>query len=172
MIWSDAFELKTDMAFYDNMRDKPKYHRTEKGLDYFILLMPPERYLTYVEEGFKAPLGSTLITTSPELAMQYSRRMKRKNKFPMLTLEYTIDRFTQEGRHRALAARLAGVDVVPVMVVFEEEDRKEKLLQFIDLEIIEDPLPEEFLNNNYTPIIDGIKKRKDMVKERVLGRIT
>ena len=48
-------------------------------------------------------------------------------------------------------------------------DRPEQILPF---------LPNQFnltdpggITNNETPIIDGIKKRKDMVKDRVLGRI-
>lgn len=124
------------MAFYDNMIDKPEYHRDYKGYDFFIVLMPPHEYLKYVEMGFKAPFGSSIQQTFSKITQKYSDLMKKGSEFPMLTLDYTGNRFTQEGRNRALAAMKANIKYVPVMVAFEKEDKDKMDLLFLPFEKI------------------------------------
>jgi len=52
---------------------------------------------------------------------EYAELMKKGVKFPMLLLQYTFDgMFTQEGLHRAYAARDLGLTRVPVLIVHEK----------------------------------------------------
>ena len=52
----------------------------------------------------------------------------------------------------------------------ENIDRPEQILPFLPNQ--SNLTDSGGITNNETPIIDGIKKRKDMVRKRVLGRIT
>ena len=103
----------TGMPMYDDMMKNPEYFKTQKGKQFKIEEMSPERYF--------AEIGRQMDNNSiePARVKKYAEKMREGEMFPMLTLEKSGGRITQEGQHRALAAKEVGIERVPVMVVEE-----------------------------------------------------
>lgn len=123
MDWRHAFKLDTDIPIFENMREKPDYFKKFKDMEGFIVLLSPDEYLRRVEMGFQVPPFSNYLIMDMKLANAYAKAMLRGDKFPMPHMEYTRGHFAQEGRHRALAAKVAGIDLIPVLIVFEPDEK-------------------------------------------------
>lgn len=122
---STAFdETTTDMPYYDDLiksldhDGKRDYFRTQKGLDYDMSDMTPDEYLSAVDSGFKHGVMSGIDQSKVD---RYAEKMLGGEKFPVLTLDYSGGGLSQEGRHRSLAAKKAGINSVPVLTVKRNE---------------------------------------------------
>ncbi len=80
-----------------------------------IVYMTPDEYLKLAAKIQKASLESFLSATSQEAIDNYRQLIKIGNKPDMPTLNYK-DLF-QEGRHRAIAAKLEGYEYIPVLII-------------------------------------------------------
>lgn len=131
-IGDTPFKRETGMPFYDEMLEKPSYFEEAKGIIWMIQDMSPDEYIRRCIEGFKqhqSYSGDIFRAKDKARAEKYARLMLAGEKFPMLTLNYIRLDFTQEGFHRAWAAKLAGYDTVPVMVIDNTAEEKKALRQ-------------------------------------------
>lgn len=107
----------TDVPNYDNMIRNPSYHREEKGTEFTIVDMAPQRYLELTAE-----MQDTSVQRQRESAHEPSLTWMREQvqagkEIPMPILDYATE--GQEGRARALFAEQQGADTMPVMVVYK-----------------------------------------------------
>lgn len=131
---------KTNMATYDDMVKDPEYFQRRKKRKFDVVEMSPDEYIEKAVRGFSRfgnyTRSEVLATRSPELIDKYAEKMLAGEEFPTLVLDYTDEWFSQEGLHRAMAAKKIGLEKVPVMVVnslkenivLETEDHELSLL--------------------------------------------
>lgn len=81
--------------------------------------MSPEEYLAKISKDvFRVSRNDVMRGVSEKRIAHYAKKMREGVKFPILWIEFFEDDFAQqEGRHRALAAKAAGIDSVPVLVI-------------------------------------------------------
>jgi len=138
----DIFDITTtEMPYYNSMiqpgrisgnRDLVKYFKENKGLTFKIEWMSPEDYL---KEAYYIPYPKRIDKTPPRLhpltrmmiwdtrkslVEKYKERVLEGSKMPMPMLDY--DKFTQEGRHRAVVAMELCIEEIPVLVVRPYEE--------------------------------------------------
>lgn len=105
----------------DILFDDPEYHIKNKKQTGEVVEMSPDEYISKCREGFKAEYGdltSDLETgRDPELIEKYAEMMRTGTKFHMPTLDYRRGGFSQEGLHRAMAARQLGAVTMPVAIL-------------------------------------------------------
>jgi len=126
------FTDETGMPFYDEMLEKPEYFEEAKGIIWMLDSMSPEEYMQKCAVGarvFHGFTGDLKAGKQKDRAEKYARAMLEGAKFPLLVLDYSNLDFTQEGYHRAWAAKLAGYETVPVMVVDNTAEKKKALRQ-------------------------------------------
>jgi len=112
------FSLKTtDVPLWDAILKKPGYHKKEKGITRNIEFMSPEEYFNKLQKGRGLGYDREMQLIDEELVTKYAQEMREGAKFPMPGLEYKGGKFEQEGRHRALAAEMLGIDRIPVLTV-------------------------------------------------------
>ena len=116
---NDVFEKDTTgMPNYDDMIQNPEYFKKQKGKDAQIVTMSPDEYIKKVLKGFNTSLDKLMSGRDKDKINKFADQMKNNGKkFPILTLDYTGSKLSQEGVHRALAANKAGIKQVPVLVV-------------------------------------------------------
>jgi len=117
----------TEMPFYDDMMKNPDYFAQQKGLQSKLVNMPPAEYISAVMKAKNVTREDILSHRDPVTISKYAELMKGGTKFPILTLDYSKGRLSQEGLHRALAAEEAGITEVPVLVVDLTPEEKEYL---------------------------------------------
>lgn len=107
----------TGMSYYNDFLhdDTLEYMRTHKGLDGYIAEMSPKEYLECCADIFDSTFENQIYSTFREDIEKYAEKMKSGIKFNMPVLNYADNQ--QEGRHRAQAAYLAGIKIIPVLVV-------------------------------------------------------
>lgn len=112
----------TDMPYYDDLikahdsQYKTEYFRDQKGVESRMVDITPDEYLNTVDEGFVD--GGVMIGIDDAKVKRYAKKLEDGETFPALTLDYARGKkLSQEGRHRALAAKMVGIDSVPVLVV-------------------------------------------------------
>ena len=129
----------TNMPTYDDMMKMPEYHRDKKGWVFTIMHMSPDEYINEVYRYWKHfgalqphdDMQTLDRRQSPKLVDRYAAKMKQGEKFPMPVLDHRSHMgwgsdkkeksFSQEGLHRAYAAKKLGVTQMPVMVVDDAE---------------------------------------------------
>jgi hypothetical protein len=110
-------DTKTGMPTYDDMLTDPGYFKSEKGLVASINKnTSPDDYLNEAAKGFDSTVGKLVGTRDDDLINEYADKMLRGEEFPMGVVDYSKG-FSQEGIHRALAAKKAGINKMPYMVV-------------------------------------------------------
>jgi len=67
--------------------------------------------------GFGINLDEYMKQFCSEKVTQFVNSMFQGEKFPLPFLDYSTNRFEQEGRHRVYAAYILGIDKVPVLIV-------------------------------------------------------
>ncbi len=124
----------TQMATYDDMMKDPEYFKDKKHRVFTIMNMSPDEYIQQSYQAFKEhgalkawqDITDLYKSRSQKLVDKYADKMKRGEKFPLVVLDFTSRRsweggkeksFSQEGLHRAMAAKKAGATQMPVMVV-------------------------------------------------------
>jgi hypothetical protein len=106
----------TDMPYYDNLLQNPRYFRLEKGVVGEIIDMTPTEYMQRQATVKGVKLSDNIRSAvDPKRVTKYAKEMKKGAEFPMLVLE--PEKQIQEGLHRALAAQEAGLNKVPVLIV-------------------------------------------------------
>lgn len=98
-------------------------HNNEIGKGAQLVEMTPDEYIQRcVYEVFEesdtdspATLESVLSSRYQSKVDEYAQKMREGAEFPTPYIDYTSG-FNQEGLHRALAAKEAGIDVIPVVV--------------------------------------------------------
>lgn len=121
----DPFKDTTDLGTYDDLEKNPKYHKNKKNMVFKNVEMSPRQYMHRVEDGFdiKFPDLENAAAIDKELAIKYADAMLNGEQFPKLMLRYDYDsegniiEFSQEGRHRAAAAEMLGIEKIPVIMV-------------------------------------------------------
>lgn len=129
----NPFDMKdTGMPLYNDMIKNPEYFEKRKNKKFEIVRMTPDEYINRVVHGNKGRFSREDIIRSREgeRTEEYAEKMKAGEKFPLPMLDYAstygfsgekMERFSQEGLHRALAAKKAGVKKIPVMIVTDAE---------------------------------------------------
>lgn len=125
----------THMPSYDDMMKDPEYFKTKKHKVFSIVHMSPDEYINQAFDAFKQfgelkpwhDKRDLERSRSATLINKYAEKMSQGEKFPMLVLDFTSQyrgfsggkekSFSQEGLHRAYAARSLGIKSIPVMVV-------------------------------------------------------
>jgi hypothetical protein len=109
---------KTGMPYYDQLLKLPDYYRTNKGVTGRIVMMTPMDYMQRVANMHRSTPEREEISLSQKHLAEYTKMIKEGTEFEMPVLDYAYgSRGTQEGRHRAIAARDAGITKIPVLIV-------------------------------------------------------
>lgn len=111
---------KTGTSYWDEFLTPEglKYKEENKGLTGYVAEMSPSEYLDRIaKQVFKVPVEHATRTTDKEDIAKYAQLMKEGTKFDLPILHMEQGGETQEGRHRAMAAQQAGIDLIPVLVV-------------------------------------------------------
>lgn len=117
----------------DDMLKRARHYEIVKGLKFSLTMMTPDEYMDKVfwlfwqkssEFSMARPTRETALSTTPSIVSEYAKLMKKGTKFPIPYLDYVG--FEQEGRHRAMAAKEAGIEQIPVLMVFKYDWRKEE----------------------------------------------
>ena len=119
-----AFKRKTGIPNIDQMLKNPDYWAKAKGVKAKVVEMSPDEYLMKVVTGFQrhgypgASMARTkeMVRSHPSFR-DYVLAHRRGDEFPMPHLDYSRGTFNQEGRHRVLAAKEAGLKTIPVAIV-------------------------------------------------------
>ena len=120
---SEFFDVTTSgrITADEILFDNPEYYRKQKGQVGEIVNMSPNEYISRCNKGFTS-IGypddnDAESTRDDKLVKKYAKMMKDGVKFHMPILDYRNDHFSQEGLHRAMAARSLGADSLPVVVL-------------------------------------------------------
>lgn len=119
------FTDKTDLPYYDAMLKNPELYRREKGKTFEIRWVSPDEYLQMSAKAKGVSVEDDRRFSEDTLIHEYATAMRRGDKFPMLMVE--AGRQLQEGKHRALAAKEAGINKIPVMIVTETGEQAAKI---------------------------------------------
>ncbi|MCP3672740.1 MAG: hypothetical protein GY814_20420, partial [Gammaproteobacteria bacterium] len=111
-----VFQDKTTIPNLDDPLNNPEYFRKQKNIVVHDETMTPDEYLERVTKGFDGTLERTIQDIDSDIVDKYAEDMKSGDKFPMLSIDQSGGYFNQEGRHRALAAKKAGINQVPVRI--------------------------------------------------------
>ena len=116
-----------DMGKYTNSYQSDVLEGKIKGKTATIVEMSPDEYIerTY-RQIFKKPTEkgeafSRIPDTKADVE-KYAEAMRNGEQFPLPYLDYSAAQ--QEGRHRALAAKKAGIDKIPVVIIDDEANPK------------------------------------------------
>lgn len=116
-----------DMGKTTNSHQSDALEGKLKGKTATVVEMSPDEYIerTY-RQIFKKPSEraeafSRLSETEQNVA-KYAEAMQNGEKFPLPYLDYSAAQ--QEGRHRALAAKRAGIDKIPVVIIDDAANPK------------------------------------------------
>ncbi len=116
-----------DMGKYTNSYQGDVLEGKVKGKTATIVEMSPDEYIerTY-RQIFKKPTEKSKsfanIAETKKNISKYAKAMKDGEKFPLPYLDYTTA--GQEGRHRALAAKEAGIEKIPVVIIDDANNPK------------------------------------------------
>jgi hypothetical protein len=110
-----GFSTTTDIPMYESMVKLPDYYAKEKGLIYHYETMSPDEYLDRSDKLLGVTRVESSLLIGPGRVDRYAKMMKSGIEFDIPYLDYKHG--DQEGRHRALAAKKAGYDLIPVMIV-------------------------------------------------------
>jgi len=150
---SESFDrTTTEMPDYDDLiksigdEYKTEYFRDQKGKEAKMVDISPDQYLQAVDSGFEHGVMSGI---EDEKVQRYAAKLKGGETFPALMLDYSRGKhLSQEGRHRALAAKAVGIDSVPVLVVTPTPEEAE-------YQGITDPNPELLKTMKPRPLREG-----------------
>ena len=99
------------------------YWRDRKKKEGVLQWMSPDAYIDACREGFRSvgEKGNIESGRDPELVDKYAKMMEDGVKFHLPTLDYRSYagemEFSQEGIHRAMAARQLGDERIPVAIL-------------------------------------------------------
>jgi len=108
----------------------PLYSIINKRRTAKLEYMKPDQYIYNVARGFGISYDDALQPTHEELINKYAQNMLDGDKFPVPY--FVNNKPSQEGRHRAMAAKKIGCKLIPVIKFIElsSNEIKPLLLQF------------------------------------------
>jgi len=136
--------------------DMPLYAITEKSKTAKIVEMTPDEYMYDVSKGFFLSTGENMQYVSDDNVIEIAELMKAGDLFEIPYL--TIGGKSQEGRHRALAAKSLGAKTIPVIVFRELSDSEYKTV-IDDIKNMGIGEMSEYLKENFG-ISEPIKQRE------------
>jgi len=107
----------TDLPHYDQLMKLPEYFAEEKGEKGTVVWLYPDEAIAKGAAIHGVSIERELWLVEQSVVDAYAKEMKAGKKFPLPVLDYK--RSDQEGRHRILAAKQAGEEKVPVLIVEE-----------------------------------------------------
>lgn len=108
------FKKTTDIPIYDRYIKDPDYAR-QKGFTVEIQQMTPDEYLETSAKMQGTDVERQLDMVDQDRVKEYAGMMLSGTLFDLPYLDWA--RKDQEGRHRALAAKRAGYETMPVLVI-------------------------------------------------------
>lgn len=116
-----------DMSKSTNSYQSDALEGKIKGKKATIVEMTPDEYMERAyRQIFKKPSENgarfSNFNSVNEDVVKYAEAMRNGDKFPLPYLDFT--NAGQEGRHRALAAKMAGIDKIPVVVIDDATNPK------------------------------------------------
>lgn len=113
----------TGIPLYDNMLQNPTYYKIHKGKYHRIIHIPPDLYLSITENEQSSRNPDIYIPWDDykdnDKILNYKLLMDKGHQFHMPYMEYNQHHYSQEGRHRAGASKLAGHKTIPVMIIYD-----------------------------------------------------
>ena len=105
-------------SMYLRYERNPAYFNRDKNIEKTIEHMPVDAYIKTAGDMLTSKWGSetkSRLETSGDKVKQYAELMKQGEKFPLPFLDF-IDNL-QDGLHRVEAAKLLGINKVPVIII-------------------------------------------------------
>lgn len=132
------------------------YKKSIKSGEAYIAEMSPDEYLDRCKfQIYKNGTDDSLYrNVDKNLAKKYAHQMKDGVKFEMPYLDY--EDVSQEGRHRAIAAKEAGIKKMPVLIIGDSTSIKHNTQRYTR--------PDKY-SQNY--VIEDSNKEDEMVKIRI-----
>lgn len=121
---STSYDLENKQGGYQEILKDPEYFAENKNQKLNKVVMTPDEYLEESAKGFGISKEELLKSRNIELAKKYAKDMEKGDNFPLLSLDYSKNKFTQEGIHRAMASKMRNEQTIPVMII--EKVSKEK----------------------------------------------
>lgn len=106
----DKSSLKNYLGF-----EHPIYSVIQKNKLFELVYMTPKQYIYNIANGFGVSYEDTMSAYSEEKSKKYAEDMSNGAKFPVGY--YTVSIGDQEGRHRAMACMMLGVQTIPVVKI-------------------------------------------------------
>ena len=115
----EGFDITKSSLNKEEYLDKDKAKKD--GYNYVeIVEMSPEEYLASCAKNEGVGIDEVLAGIDrPQNIVNYAERMLNGEKAPMPYLD--LKTHGQEGRHRALSAKLAGIDKIPVLILSDKD---------------------------------------------------
>lgn len=113
---NDLFDVDNIYEDYVEFR-MPLYSILNKGKTATLEYIKPDQYIYNVARGFGLTYQDALAPVDNDRVKKYAEDMKRGDKFPVPF--YVNNKSSQEGRHRAMAAKQLGCEVIPVIKLQE-----------------------------------------------------
>lgn len=116
--WHSDKPVKTNEKYFTGFSTKMRIAQFDedlaKGIGY-ISEMTPKEYLERCSyDIFSSTYESTVLGVDYGNILKYAKEMSEGTKFDMGYLDYNSNK--QEGRHRAMAAELLGIEKIPVYI--------------------------------------------------------
>lgn len=112
---NNCFVQRTGMSYYNDFLTNPKHYCKERGVKFEIVEMAPDEYIKACAELHGSSIIAEMLMIERSNLIEIKEKMETKGDFPLLLLDFNLNR--QEGRHRAVAADILGLKIIPVMVV-------------------------------------------------------
>lgn len=113
---TELFDI--DSVYKDYVEfNMPLYSIINKGRTATLEYIKPDQYIYNVARGFGLSYQDSLSAVDNNKIKKYSEDMIRGDKFPVPY--YINNKSGQEGRHRAMAAKQLGCEVIPVIKIEE-----------------------------------------------------
>ena len=117
-----------DMRASTNSHQSDVLEGKVKGKTATIVEMSPDEYMErayrqiFKKSSEKGAKYADHLVSIDEDVQKYAEAMRNGDKFPLPYLDFT--NAGQEGRHRAMAAKMAGIDKIPVVVIDDAANPK------------------------------------------------
>jgi len=114
---SSPFKKETGIPNIDDIEGDPEYFAKNKNKVLVDKEMTPDEYIKEASEGFGTPVDKLMKSRDRSLIDKYKQDMENGDIFPALSINKSGETFSQEGLHRAQAAKELGIQTLPVRVV-------------------------------------------------------
>lgn len=133
----NVFADTTGLPYYDGVFENPLYHFIEKRIKGSVIQMSPDEYMETCARMFNISQTEQSRNILLDNAKSLLKKMKEGIKINMPHIH--ISQKAQEGRHRSIAAKMYGCDLIPVAVfqTVTNEEAEEMIMKLGPLEFEE-----------------------------------